>query len=377
MKSTTREVRPLTGIRGVAALIVVFFHYFPDITIAGRTFLGKGYLAVDLFFMLSGLVLALNYATTVNSNASLRTYGTFILKRLIRIYPLYIVCTLVILAIAVARHSVKAVPFAPDMGPHLLMANLFLVQSWDIGRSLLAPAWSISVEFAAYLAFPVLVIATLETRWKVAITFGAVVMLLLFLGSLAPEVNGAIGLWQGDTVYPALRCLAGFSFGLLGYRAMQNDRVHAFFARSEVFVGITLITALCGCFELNDFLIWTMLFLCVLTTYANGKAANVAFGNPVVYLLGVISYSIYLGHALLWPYLSHIKDFSAQHFGPLAPAMSYIAPLAILLVGSYVMYELIEHRAKLVLTRWAFPRRSAAPSGGTSADDIRRGTRAL
>lgn len=58
------EVRSLTGLRGLAALAVALYHVNPELNTApfiGR-FVGEGYLAVHVFFVLSGFVLALNYA---------------------------------------------------------------------------------------------------------------------------------------------------------------------------------------------------------------------------------------------------------------------------------------------------------------------------
>jgi peptidoglycan/LPS O-acetylase OafA/YrhL len=58
------EIRPMTGVRGVAALSVVALHFFDHPDAAIRPW-RHTYLAVDLFFILSGLVLALTYSSTV------------------------------------------------------------------------------------------------------------------------------------------------------------------------------------------------------------------------------------------------------------------------------------------------------------------------
>ena len=181
MIKNSSEIRPLTGIRGIAALTVVLYHYFANDKIPGQPyfFLMKGYLSVDLFFMLSGIVLAMNYSNSVTLHGTFRTYRIFILKRLARIYPLYITATVFLLMIAAVRYYMKGVPFTPEQSLPSVIANIFLVQTWGFGESVVGPAWSISVEFAAYIIFPILVALTITSRAIVASMFAAVLIALL------------------------------------------------------------------------------------------------------------------------------------------------------------------------------------------------------
>ena len=80
----------LDGMRGVAAIMVVLLHI-------GNLGLGPfkpqfGYLAVDLFFALSGFVISYSYDPRL---ARGMTVGTFMLRRIIRLYPLYLIGSLV------------------------------------------------------------------------------------------------------------------------------------------------------------------------------------------------------------------------------------------------------------------------------------------
>ena len=91
------EIRPLTGVRGVAASVVMLYHYFLD----NHDFsvrIGRQYLAVDLFFVLSGFVMALSYGHLFGGRVSPATYGGFLIKRLwVGFYPLLVVVTAVAL----------------------------------------------------------------------------------------------------------------------------------------------------------------------------------------------------------------------------------------------------------------------------------------
>src|SRR5689334_9429569 len=85
------ESRALTGIRGVAALWVVLFH-LPN-PLAGTAFaqvLSRGYLGVDLFFILSGFVLSYAYRDALPEKPMVRQALRFYAVRLARIYPLHV-----------------------------------------------------------------------------------------------------------------------------------------------------------------------------------------------------------------------------------------------------------------------------------------------
>ena len=88
------DIRALTGVRGVAAAVIVLYH-FGDVQLStGGTAsyfrIPFGYLPVDLFFMLSGFVMALTYRDAFDSGG-MKTFATFMLKRVARLYPAYLV----------------------------------------------------------------------------------------------------------------------------------------------------------------------------------------------------------------------------------------------------------------------------------------------
>src|SRR5258707_7540721 len=91
-----REIRSLTGMRGVAALAVVLYHLDlgQDDTGLVQHIIHHGYLAVDLFFVLSGFIMALTYSHVFVERFNINKYWKFLNHRIARIYPLYIFSTL-------------------------------------------------------------------------------------------------------------------------------------------------------------------------------------------------------------------------------------------------------------------------------------------
>ena len=115
---------------------------------------GRGYLAVDLFFVLSGFVMALSYGPAFGERFSLRVFAAFLWRRVARLYPLYgtiLVARLVYTGLRYGRFDLPrpwiAAPLAHPWTA--IPANVLLVQSWGLAPSSIGPAWSISTEWAA------------------------------------------------------------------------------------------------------------------------------------------------------------------------------------------------------------------------------------
>ncbi|HCN9228562.1 TPA: acyltransferase [Escherichia coli] len=132
-----KEIKSLTGIRGIAALYVVLYHT------VGSIIFHNGYLAVDLFFILSGFIMCVVYNDSFNDSITIKDYTNFMLHRFARIYPLYIF--LVALAI-IAFYA-----FGKHFTAKEILSNILLIQNLGLSKSIVGPSWSVSVEFILYL----------------------------------------------------------------------------------------------------------------------------------------------------------------------------------------------------------------------------------
>src|SRR5690242_9480168 len=85
-------IHPLTALRGIAAWWVVIYHFRKFMPVAPDSpwmlFAGQGFLAVDLFFVLSGFVLQINYGPSLNGFGA-KEVRDFAVGRLARVYPLH------------------------------------------------------------------------------------------------------------------------------------------------------------------------------------------------------------------------------------------------------------------------------------------------
>lgn len=145
----------LTGVRFFLALGVVLFHFQLYWTLPAESagLLNRARLGVDVFFILSGFILTHVYLQGDRAP----NYGRFLAARLARIYPAHLFILLAMLGLVLIA-PVFGVGLEPGrFNPVDFAGTLLLVQAWFPRESMAlwnGPAWSLSAEWFAYLAFP-------------------------------------------------------------------------------------------------------------------------------------------------------------------------------------------------------------------------------
>jgi peptidoglycan/LPS O-acetylase OafA/YrhL len=156
------EIRSLTGIRGVAAIIIVIYHYgkFRLNHVSDVWDIPHGYLPVDLFFMLSGFVIGYVYRDHLHPESS-SDYRIFLIKRFARLYPAYIVISaFYVLKIALGLTGDETFARFDWIDA---VGNLLLLTGWGLNiYPLIGVSWASSAELGSYFAAPVLMKYTLE-----------------------------------------------------------------------------------------------------------------------------------------------------------------------------------------------------------------------
>lgn len=226
----------LDGLRGVAAMLVVWYQVFEGFQFAGNKpvidFINHGYLAVDFFFMLSGFVIG--YAYDDRWGKSL-TMGGFFRRRLIRLHPM------VMLGALIGTVSFLLTGMERWDGTHstLLLTLIALVCSWlmipalpgmqrDVRGNgemfpLNGPCWSLFFEYIGNILYA-LIIRRLSTRilaWLTALLCCA----LAWFAVTNQSGYGSIGVgWTLDTTNllgGTLRMLCPFTIGMLMSRVFK------------------------------------------------------------------------------------------------------------------------------------------------------------
>ncbi|HAN72616.1 MAG TPA: hypothetical protein DCQ36_13645 [Actinobacteria bacterium] len=218
-------IRQLTGIRFIAAAWVLLYHLQGPLNQLGLLFAGfadvlrVGRLGVDLFFALSGFILTHTYLRRMGPGVRTRGVLDFWWLRLARIYPVHLVMLLIAGGAVVAQARVTGDPLDRDwLNPWDFIKNLLLIQEWgpEPQRGWNFVAWSLSMEWLAYLLFPLLVLLL----WVLHRRVPTIVLVLAWIASLTPLV--IYGLSTTDPYYTdnwgsTFRILTEFTAGAITY----------------------------------------------------------------------------------------------------------------------------------------------------------------
>jgi peptidoglycan/LPS O-acetylase OafA/YrhL len=217
-----REARfyELDILRGVAALVVVLFHYKHFLLISDAVGfdyahmpLGAilmplylyGQFFVEMFFAISGYVFFWLYAEAISRRRT--GAGAFFLARFSRLYPLYIVTLLVVALLQLAYPGDDFI-YKQDT-PLNFVLNLFMVQQWVpyAVQSFNGPSWSISVEVFLYALFFIVCFFGWNRPWVLAALFVIGAIIRLLSDPTVDFLRGVPSFFQGGLIYYAVRAL--------------------------------------------------------------------------------------------------------------------------------------------------------------------------
>lgn len=350
------ELRPLTSARGIAAWYVVLYHIRESASFLPAWVIdvfARGYLAVDFFFMLSGFVIWLNYGPLLREHRW-RAAPHFLWRRLARIYPLHLLMLIAAMAFAlVCLATGRGMP--PDFTWGALPFHLLLIQNWGLLGQLgwNVPAWSISCELAAYLAFPLIATAIDWRRLPSAALIALLALLMLGLFALFAALDKP--LLGNDIPHLGLpRCLFEFAMGTivagLWLRWRETPRRPALVAGLLTIAGLAAFAA-----GAPETLALPFSFACLLLVLALTSEARSPLQGRVVHWFGEISYATYLSHALLFLLfkIAFVSDEKA-----VAPGLIALF-LLIVLGASAALYHGFELPAQKWINRFG-PKRPAA-----------------
>ena len=257
-KSVVRsgEIKALTGLRIIAAVWVVLFHFRPLLRLASPELsdalapvLDRGAQGVDLFFILSGFVLTWNYLERMGETFSVRATVHFLWLRLARVWPIYLVTMHLALLWVIFTLHVGHVP-TEDLSRITAMSyvrQVLLVQLWFEpffdGSSWDGPAWSISAEWLAYLLFGVLVLAVYR---MMRVTSARGLAVLAIVASLPPLL---LLLATGEFYSPwswLPRIVMQFTAGALACAAVRKIDPADAARRAAGYCSALLIAAMVG-----------------------------------------------------------------------------------------------------------------------------------
>jgi peptidoglycan/LPS O-acetylase OafA/YrhL len=343
------EIRALTGFRGVAALLVVLYHFSNALGADATLSIPSGYIAVDAFFVLSGYVLAYNYQSLLSKEFAWNAYGDFLYRRLCRIYPAYFV--ILLLAYAKLALNYSGSNGLEKLGVWDAICNFFMLTGWGLGAQVvLGVSWSVSAELFCYILFPGLLLFSRARSLALGVLALALFGVVVFLSRFGGGVVGPLDIVAIDSFYPLLRAAAGFSIGIVGYgltiRAKRLDGVAADFALAISMLLLLIVWRL----DTTDLLKYALLACIVWLVAQDTRLGKLLFGNSAVYYAGEISYSLYLIHPLVLNVSIKAATRFQQFIGvDLTIAFPLLLYMSISIGLSAISYKLLEQGGKRLM----------------------------
>ena len=317
----------LDGLRGIAAVAVVIFHFMefavPDYR---NNFIAHAYLAVDFFFCLSGFVIAYAYDNKLQKIGIVQ----FFKLRLIRLHPLVMIGSIIGLA-AFVFDPFSNLYAAYGQGKILIMflTSCLLIPYPVVHERyfnlfhLNPPTWSLFWEYIANI-FYALVLCKLRNKTLWVLTAIAAV-------ALCHEAyrSGYLGVgWGGDNIIGGgLRVFYSFLAGMLVYRSNRIIKSSLGF----ISMGILLMIAFLIPFSdkvnpITDPVI-VLFYFPFLVALGAGACLTPGF-TRICRFSGQISYPLYMIHyPFLWIFFSYVEDKK-----PAMSQMEIIIPIAVLLL---------------------------------------------
>lgn len=342
----------LTGLRFLAALHVLFFHFgggwFAHAPSWLQAIQTSGYASVGLFYVLSGFVLAYKYLGA-ESQASVDP-KRFWLARFARVYPVYFL-SLLLSAPFVLANSLAANPPAVAAGKLAVGGGsaALLVQAWLPKTALYwnPPGWSVAVEAFFYLVFPWCAVRAVRVRkekllgamavvWAAGLVPSALYLALHPEGLAATHTSGDA--WLAVLKFNPLLRLPEFVLGVLLGRLFALDEADAApgrateapagSARTGLFLAPLAAGAVLVAFAASEHLPYALLHNALLSPlYAALVYGLARGGGPLgrglasrpMTELGAASYSLYI---LQYPLSEGLRWLAER----LQPAVDFAAP---------------------------------------------------
>ncbi|NID12831.1 acyltransferase family protein [Fibrivirga algicola] len=304
----------LDGLRGVAALAIVLFHFMEWVYVdPSQNFIAHGFLAVDFFFCLSGFVIGYAYDNRIRPLGR----AAFFRLRLVRLHPL------VILGSILGLLGYLFDPFAaqPNLPGRVnlwltFLCSLFLLPLPILKErafnlfSLNAPAWSLFWEYVANMLYA-LVLYRISRRYLSLLLIGAAIILYL----VSYRAGNLLGGWAGSNFWDGgARVAYSFLMGLFLYR------VNWVLPNNLGFLGVGLL--LLASF-LMPFTSWNWLTEWVVVVFyfplliATGAGAKLRPDlTKLCVFLGRLSYPLYMTHyGVMWIFGGYLASHrpSPQH----------------------------------------------------------------
>jgi peptidoglycan/LPS O-acetylase OafA/YrhL len=365
----------LDGLRGLMTILVVLSHYFAEVPHGIRALM-LGWIAVDMFFVLSGYLVG---KLIIEKQHHDNFFTVFYVRRACRTLPIYVFCVAVsaVLLGWIDAAWVDADVRFPLWSYFSFTQNVFMVATDSIGAHWLSPTWTLAVEEHFYLVIPVVFFLVPRRRLPLALIGGALAAVgaraAIYALASAPEM-------AAETLLPTRADV--LIFGLLAAVAITTDRLP--WRRIDgllriaplVLLASAAVVGLADGSEGHLFAVLTPLLTAAgcaafLLSLVRGAPEARRFHSRVLCFFGTTSYAVYLTHLPILGlmhglFLSQRPDLAT----PQQWAVTFAALPVCVLIG-WVLTRLVEQPLTGYGRSWTWSGRARAGGWGRAMQPAR------
>ena len=348
----------LDGLRGVAALAIVVFHFMEWVfTDPVQNFIGHGFLAVDFFFCLSGFVIGYAY----DSRLPAMGLKAFFTARFIRLHPLVILGSVLgLLALFLDPFASHAAGYSAGRMVLLFLTSLFLIpfpampeRSFNL-FSLNAPAWSLFWEYVATLFYALLLHRAGRRILLFLLPFAAAALLLVGYRS-----GNLLGGWSRDTFWDGgVRIAYSFLAGLVLFRYNWVIKNRLGFAG----LSLLLLAAFLAPGPWWNWLaecITVLVYFPLLVSLGAGASLSTQWKKLCVFS-GKISYPLYMTHyAVIWMFGNY---YTANKPGAATLTFIVMAGTLLMVAFAYLVMKFYDTPVRAWLQRQQWKNKTGTPA---------------
>ncbi|MFC4210613.1 acyltransferase family protein [Pedobacter lithocola] len=304
--NTKKHFEILDGLRGVAAIAVVIYH-FMEIAILdySKNFIAHGYLAVDFFFCLSGFVIAYAY----DSRAKDIGLKQFFKLRLIRLHPLVIIGSILgLLTFLFDPFSNLYAVYGFGKTALIFLSSVFLIPYPVVEErffnffNLNAPSWSLFWEYIANILYIVVLYKIGKKYLWILVSIAAAIIIYVAINSTNLSGGwGGASFWDGGA-----RVFYSFLAGMLVYRSNWIIK------NKLGFLGISILLLIAFLIPYSNESNWitepiiVLIYFPLLVALGAGASLSPSI-KKLCQLSGEISYPLYMTHyPFVWIFLTYV-----------------------------------------------------------------------
>jgi peptidoglycan/LPS O-acetylase OafA/YrhL len=335
-KLTQPRIAFIDGLRGVAVLAVIIFHF---------GYLPNGYLGVDIFFVISGfLITGLIYEECKETQFSIRM---FYLRRIRRIIPLVTFLSIIALIIGLLTmlpddlENLAEQIVATNIFSNNILQAITIKDYWNVANDFkpLMHTWSLGIEEQYYIFYPFLFTFLSKRRIKFILPVLIIFTMLSCILYLLPFDSSK------KFYYLPFRFFELSSGGVIAILLKEKIIV---ISQKNMLKDIILLTSIALLFfilivdynilydSIKLFSVVTITCLIMILSNNNNKLLSWILGNKVIVFLGTISFGLYMWHQMI---LAYARYFMFPELTPLH--LSIIFMITVML--SILTYHVIEN----------------------------------